>query len=96
LKHYCKIYEEIKKTEKEKKQKKYEKGLGEPLGPEMKRDPRPTYLHTEPVPLFLPPSLTCGPHMSSSSSSPKLPPETVSPSDYSPLQYALFPAVIDA
>jgi hypothetical protein len=39
----CKSYEEIKKTEKEKRENKIkiEKGLWEPLGPDQKRSPRP-------------------------------------------------------
>jgi hypothetical protein len=42
LKHICKRYKGIKKTEKEKKKtNKIEKGLGEPLGPDRKTSPRP-------------------------------------------------------
>jgi hypothetical protein len=52
LKLLCKICERNKKTEKEKEENeiKIEKGPREPLGPEEKSDPQPTYLFTEPLP----------------------------------------------
>jgi hypothetical protein len=73
LKNLCKRYKRNKKTKKDKssEQKVYKRALGNPSGPALESARGPLNHFPNRYPLFLSPSLTCGPHMSSSSSSRK-------------------------
>jgi hypothetical protein len=54
LSNKCKSYEEIKKTEKEERRKKYKTDLGEPLGPESEKEPAAHLVFPETVSRFPP------------------------------------------